>query len=50
MNADFQSWAALAIVVAAILWLTVRSVRKGSPGGGCGSCGCEVKHKLKGKE
>ena len=46
MSADFQSWAAIAIVVMATLWLTFRSVRKGSHGS-CGSCGCEVKEKLR---
>ena len=47
MNADLQSWASLAIVVAATLWLTLRSLRsKKSSSGGCGSCGCDIKGKL----
>jgi hypothetical protein len=47
MNADLQSWVALAIVVAATLWLTLRSLRsKKSSSGGCGSCGCDIKDKL----
>lgn len=48
MNTDLQSWAALAIVVAAALWLTLRSVsskRKGKTS--CGSCGCDMKSKLR---
>ena len=48
MNAELQSWAAIAIVVGATLWLTLRSVRsKGGGHGSCGSCGCDVKDKLR---
>lgn len=44
---DWQTWAALAIVIVTALIFAVRSAKKKSSGG-CGSCGCghaqEKKH------
>jgi len=46
---DWQSWAALGVVVvtaAAMLWRTIRNQKAG--GSGCGgSCGCGSKIKVK---
>ena len=47
METDWQSWAALIIVGITMLVFAVRAARKGEPGGCGGSCGCDVKNKLR---
>lgn len=48
METDWQSWAALIVVATTVLWFSIRAVKKGDGHGtGCGSCGCDVKNKLR---
>jgi len=47
MSTDFQSWAALAVVVITTLIFAIRAARKGEPGGCGGGCACEMKNKAR---
>ncbi len=44
-SANWQTWAALGIVIVTVSLLAMRFFSKKS--GGCGSCGCGSKDKLK---
>jgi hypothetical protein len=50
MNFDWQSWAALAVVLATVAIFVARAVRSRKKGSACGGgCGCSPKIKAKPK-